>query len=247
MDKHDLRKLVKDRSSRWGSQIFFVDGVNFVHQAQVNNWEIDSFVYVEDKIDTDFKRRVLESTRTRHFPVGLPAYALLTGKNDIQGLGAVVKMKYTKNALLPEAGIVLENIQYAGNLGTIVRTAVGLGIKNIYLAGKTVDPFAPEVIRASMGAIFSVNLVFMDNLVAFSPSYKNIALVLDKQATSLKDFTFKFSPQDNVLLWAGSEGRGLTPQAVKLASDKLFIPISNQVDSLNISEAVAIALYSLLA
>jgi TrmH family RNA methyltransferase len=166
-------------------------------------------------------------------------YEKLAYKGDIQGIGAVVKIKSEKDKILPGRGIVLENTQYAGNLGTIMRTALGFGVKNIYLLGKTVDPFSPEVVRASMGAIFGLNIILIDGLNVLH-SQNNIALTLDKSAKLLKSYILNHK---SYLLWLGHEGRGLTPQAKALCQTKLKIPISGEIDSLNIAEAAAIALY----
>ncbi len=240
MDKHQLIKLSRDRSARWGSGLFWVDGVNFVDQAIKKGWEIDTLVYLADKLDTEFKHSVIHAVpKDNRMLIGHAVYEKLAYKGDIQGIGAVVKMKSHKDVLLPGSGLVLENTQYAGNMGTIMRTALGFGIKNIYLVGKTVDPFAPEVVRASMGAIFGINIILIDNLSILS-NQSNIALSLDTDAQIL---TSNIQHPASFNLWLGHEGRGLTPQAKVMCQTKLRIEISPDIDSLNIAEAVAIALY----
>lgn len=243
MDKHQLIKLSKDRSARWGSNLFWVDGVNFVHQALERGWEIDTLVYLADKLDTEFKHSVIHGVpKDQRMLVSHVVYEKMAYKGDIQGIGAVVKMRSFKDQILSGSGLVLENTQYAGNLGTMMRTALGFGVKNIYLVGKTVDPFAPEAVRASMGAIFSVNIILIDDLNVFS-GLTNIALSLDS-TTSLNTYP---KPHDTYYLWLGHEGRGLTPQAKAMCQTKLKIPISPDIDSLNIAEAAAIALYEFSA
>ncbi|MBI5358330.1 RNA methyltransferase [Candidatus Amesbacteria bacterium] len=244
MDKHQLIKLSKDRSARWGSGLFWVDGVNFVDQAIKKGWEIDTLVYLADKLDTEFKHSVIHAVpKEKRLLVGHAVYEKLAYKGDIQGIGAVVKIKSQKDKLLAGSGLVLENTQYAGNLGTIMRTALGFGVKNIYLVGKTVDPFSPEVVRASMGAIFGMNIVLIDDLNILSYS-NNVALSLDTDSQLLTS-NFQYPPSWN--LWLGHEGRGLTPQAKAMCQTKLKIKISSDIDSLNIAEAVAIALYEFTA
>ena len=239
IDKHNLIKLSRDRSARWGSGLFWVDGVNFVDQAIKKGWEIDTLVYLADKLDTEFKHSVIHSVpKDKRLLIGHVIYEKLAYKGDIQGIGAVVKMKSDKDKILPGNGVVLENTQYAGNLGTIMRTALGFNIKNIYLVGKTVDPFSPEVVRSSMGAIFGVNIVLIDDLSVFSNS-RNIALSLDADASDFRNYKH----DGDFLLWLGHEGRGLTPQAKAVCQTKLKIAISKDIDSLNIAEACAIALY----
>lgn len=246
MDKHQLIKLSRDRSVRWGSGLFWVDGVNFVHQALENAWEVDTLVYLADKLDTEFKHQVIHTVpKDNRMLLGHAVYEKLAYKNDIQGIGAVVKMKYQKNVVLPGKGLVLENTQYAGNMGTMMRSALAFGVNNIYLVGKTVDPFSPEVVRASMGALFGVNIIMFDNtemLNAQCSMLNNIALTLDKSATPLKSYIIDHK---SYLLWLGNEGKGLTRQALEICQTKLRVEISGLVDSLNVSEAAAIAMYAL--
>ncbi len=242
MDKHQLVKLSRDRSVRWGSSLFWVDGVNFVNQALENAWEIDTLVYLADKLDTEFKHKVIHAVpKDNRMLLGHAVYEKLAYKNDIQGIGAVVKMKYQKNVVLPGKGLVLENTQYAGNMGTIMRSALAFGVTNLYLVGKTVDPFSPEVVRASMGAIFGINIILIDDINTLKDQ-NNIALTLDASAVTLNSYT---KTHNTYLLWLGNEGKGLTRQAVELCNTKLKIEISALVDSLNVSEAAAIAMYAL--
>lgn len=242
MDKHQLIKLSRDRSVRWGSGLFWVDGVNFVHQALENTWEVDTLVYLADKLDTEFKHQVIHAVpKDNRMLLGHAVYEKLAYKNDIQGIGAVVKMKYQKNVVLHGKGLVLENTQYAGNMGTMMRSALAFGVNNIYLVGKTVDPFSPEVVRASMGAIFGINIVLIDD-ISLLKDQNNIALTLDKSAKNIKDYLLK---TNSYLLWLGNEGKGLTRQALEICQTKLRVEISGLVDSLNVSEAAAIAMYAL--
>ncbi len=244
MDKHKLIKLSRDRSARWGSGLFWVDGVNFVDQAIKKGWEIDTLVYLADKLDTEFKHSVIHAVpKDNRMLIGHAVYEKLAYKEDIQGVGAVVKMKFLKNQVLPGSGLVLENTQYGGGMGSVMRTALGFGVKNIYLVGKTVDPFAPEVVRASMGAIFGINIIVIDDLNILS-NQSNFALCLDKDSINLKSYSIK---PEQYLLWLGNEGRGLTPQAKLMCQTKLKIDISSDIDSLNVDVAAGVALYEFTA
>ncbi len=242
MDKHQLIKLSRDRSVRWGSGLFWVDGVNFVHQALENAWEVDTLIYLADKLDSEFKHQVVHAVpKDNRMLLAHAVYEKLAYKNDVQGVGAVIKMKYQKNVVLSGKGLVLENTQYGGNMGTMMRSALAFGITNIYLVGKTVDPFSPEVVRASMGTIFGINIILIDDINLLS-NQNNLALTLDKSAQDLRSKILDPRPY---LLWLGNEGRGLTRQALELCQTKLRIEISGLVDSLNVSEAAAIAMYAL--
>ena len=81
IDKHNLIKLSRDRSARWGSGLFWVDGVNFVDQAIKKGWEIDTLVYLADKLDTEFKHSVIHSVpKDKRLLIGHVIYESLPTK-----------------------------------------------------------------------------------------------------------------------------------------------------------------------
>lgn len=242
-----IHKLIEDRDFRYGNSCFWTDGVNFVHQAIENHYEIVKLIYVEEKIDTDFKKKVISLVpKSLHHRMDLQEYSSISSKRDIQGVGAVIKMKHQKNVVLPGLGVVLERPAIPGNVGTIMRTCAAFGVKNLYVIGPFADPYSFESVRASMGAIFHINLITMDSHLNFNDSHTNIATSLHPSATLLPVYELPTTNHE-LLLWFGSESRGLTPQSLQKCQVQLKIPISSQVDSLNLSEAVGIFLYELVA
>ena len=140
--------------------------------------------------------------------------------------------------------LLLVNPSDAGNLGTIMRTAVAFGIKNLAIIPPAVDPYDPKVIRASMGAIFHLNLEIIPNFDSYKNRFQNhhrYAFMLNKNAKTLDDA--KASKQNPFTLVMGNEASGL-PAFYSEECETVFIPQSDEVDSLNLSIATALALYS---
>ncbi len=139
--------------------------------------------------------------------------------------------------------IVLHNPSDYGNVGTILRTALGFGVKNIIFIKPCVDVFNPKVIRASMGAIFSLNIVEYESMQEYlnaNPSIAKYLFMLDGTQTLQ---TLKFAKDDKALIF-GNEARGL-PADFKQYGTPIFIKQSNKIDSLNLAISVAISLYEL--
>ena len=240
-----IHKLIEDRDFRYGNSCFWVDGVNFVHQAIENHYEIVKLIYVEEKID--FKKEVVNSVpKSLHHRMDLQEYSTISSRKDIQGVGAVIRMKHQKNVVLPGLGVVLEHPSIPGNIGTIMRTCAAFGVKNLYVIGPSGDPYSFESVRASMGAIFHINLITMESHLNFDDSHTNIATSLHSSATLLTEYRVP-DTEHQILIWFGSESRGLTPQSLQKCLVQLKIPITSIVDSLNLSEAVCIVLYELVA
>jgi TrmH family RNA methyltransferase len=141
--------------------------------------------------------------------------------------------------------IILVNPSDAGNLGTIIRTAAAFGYKNLCIITPAVDPYDPKVIRASMGAIFHLNIVQFDdfaNYQAQNQDRKLFAFLLDQNATQLDDV--EKPANQNYALVLGNEAAGLPKDfATKTGAESVFIPQSDDVDSLNLSVAAALAMY----
>jgi TrmH family RNA methyltransferase len=168
---------------------------------------------------------------------------------------------------LPQHHIVLDGIQDPGNLGTILRTAAAVGIKNIICLKGTTYPFAPKVLRAAMGAHFHLNIKiglqyneFSDFLIEQS-NYQShniqaYALTLE-DAVSFYDVAQTIekrnrSNHDTHFYWIfGNEGAGVNPQLLTHLENlvhfkKVFIPQSSAVESLNVGIACSVVLYELL-
>src|SRR3989344_343331 len=90
----EIKKLTEDKKYREEASSFFVDGVNFVAQAIENDWVVEQLIYVPEKIGSDFKKKVLALVdEDKRLAVSADLYEALATKKDIQGMGAVVKMK----------------------------------------------------------------------------------------------------------------------------------------------------------
>lgn len=147
------------------------------------------------------------------------------------------KKKFLK--LENENHILLFEPRDKGNLGTIFRTALGLGFKNIALIDSC-DVFDPKTIRASMGSIFKLNIEIFKNFDEYKKTFKNniYSFVLNKDSISLKNVKVK----EPFTLIFGNESHGL--KNINLDNTIcVFIEQSKDIDSLNLPIATSIAMY----
>lgn len=148
--------------------------------------------------------------------------------------------KYDGELHKTENHVVLVNPTDMGNVGAIVRTCLGFGVGNLAMIKPGIDSFDPKVVRASMGAIFSVNIEYFDSFDEYIKKYltrKLYAFMPDAETTldTLK-------PETPFSLIFGSEGEGLSQEFKKLTT-AVSITQSQKVDSLNLAVAVGIGLY----
>ncbi len=136
--------------------------------------------------------------------------------------------------------IVLVNPSDAGNLGTIMRTMLGFNIKNLIIIRPCVDVFNPKVVRASMGAIFSLNIVEYDNIEEYllSNNNKKYFFMLNGKK-ELGKFKNEHKKYDLIF---GNEASGL-PENLIDVDESVVIRHSKNIDSLNLPISVAMAIY----
>ena len=163
-----------------------------------------------------------------------------------QGIMAVVRIKdnslsdmLSGNPLL----ILVENLQDPGNLGTIIRMGEGAGVTGVIMGPNTVDIYNPKTIRSTMGSIFRVPFIYVQDFgEAVSECQKSgvkvYAAHLDGKNTYLGE---DYSTPTAFLI--GNEGNGLTDDITKQADTLIRIPMEGEVESLNAAIACTILTY----
>jgi len=144
--------------------------------------------------------------------------------------------------------VVLEDIVDHSNLGAICRAVVGLGAGGLILSPRCADPLYRRSIRVSMGASLRMAWARAQSWEGLVEAlrvadYTLIALSVSEQSRSLRALASEAPSQVAILL--GSEGPGLSRQALLSADQQLYIPMSSGVESLNIASAAAVAMWAL--
>lgn len=130
------------------------------------------------------------------------------------------------------------------NIGAIFRSAAALGINAVLLTRSSCDPLNRRAIRVSMGTIFLVPWTWLDSYSQLHDlGFKTAAMALTDQSISLDDPILK--QQDKLAFIMGTEGDGLPQQTINDADFTVRIPMSHQVDSLNVAAAAAVAFWEL--
>lgn len=144
--------------------------------------------------------------------------------------------------------VVLEDIVDHTNVGAIFRAVAGLGADAVLITPRCADPLYRRSVRVSMGTVLQVPWTRIPEWIEARDLLHDVgfhisALALAEDAISLK--TFAQNPPEKVALVLGSEGDGLSRQALEAADTVVTIPMLHGVDSLNVASASAVALYAL--
>lgn len=137
--------------------------------------------------------------------------------------------------------LVLDNVQDPGNVGTIIRSAAGAGIKNIILINNCAYPWSTKVLRSTQGSIFSLN-VYINHSNQQLISRINLPFIITElNAEAINLYNFKIP---NPAVWVfGNEGSGVSQQLSLHAKHRVFIPQDKSIESLNVASAAAICMF----
>lgn len=139
--------------------------------------------------------------------------------------------------------VVLEDLQDPGNLGTIVRTGEGAGVTAVLMTKKTVDIYNPKTIRATMGSVYRVPFVYVDDIQDTIKSLHNAGIKTYAAHLKGENYYDSFSFKEGTAFLIGNEGNGLKQSTADLADFYLKIPMEGQVESLNAAIATSLLMY----
>ena len=158
-----------------------------------------------------------------------------------QGLLAIIewpRLKIDNHKRL----LLIDGLKDPGNLGTVIRTAAAVGCGGILLMKGTVDPYNPKVVRATMGAIFRIPLLFFPGTAEaldWVQERKLRLVVAERGGTTF----YQLSLTRDLVLVIGSEAEGVSKALIEAAEAVATVPLSPGVESLNASIASGIILY----
>ncbi len=168
------------------------------------------------------------------------ALARISGKENC--FAAAVFEKFEDEPVPDRPHIVLHNPGDSGNVGTILRTALGLGIEDVVLIRPCVDVFDPKTVRASMGSLFRLRVKVYDRFEEYRKAFPDRALypfMLDA-SVPLREAVREKPPVWTLVF--GNEGRGL-PKEFSSLGQAVRIESNDKVDSLNLAIAAGIGIY----
>jgi RNA methyltransferase, TrmH family len=136
--------------------------------------------------------------------------------------------------------LVLVEPRNMGNLGTIIRTMLGFGFRDFVLVGASADIFDPKVVRSTMGALFRINFKHYDTIQEYMSEYFNHSLYpfMLEGGKDIREVEFK----EPFSIVQGNESRGLD-QSFKDLGQSVYIPHTDDIDSLNLAVATSIGLW----
>ena len=244
-EKVKLARSLSARKNRSARRQFLVEGVRAIEEAERAGM-VPALVFFEPKaVEADSRASALVSqlqARTPRVDTVSPAVLSSIAQTETpQGIVAIYPFPDLPLPASPSLALVLDAVRDPGNLGTILRTAWAAGADAALLAPGSADPYNPKVVRAAMGAHFSLPIRLLPWL-EIAEALQHVPRIYLADARATLNYTeADWAPPRAIIV--GGEAEGASEQAKKLATAALSIPMPGHAESLNAAVASAILLF----
>ena len=242
--------LVQKSKARRDEQVFIIEGMKMLREAPV--LQVDEVFVTEKFVDTASEEDKEILWRYGAETVSEEVLKKMSDTQTPQGVLAVIKQyEYSMDEVLEgynqEADkdaapllLVLENIQDPGNLGTMLRSGEGAGVTGVIMGKGCADIYNPKVIRSTMGSIFRMPFIYVESVPEVVRNLKERGIQTYAAHLKGKKNYDEFDYTGPTAFLIGNEGKGLTDETAKEASEYVLIPMKGEVESMNAATSSAI-------
>lgn len=241
-----IKNIVKLSKSRERQQqgLFIIEGARELSLALKSGYIIESIYFCREMFEKTKYPNVLDSiSQNSIFDVSHEVFSKIAYRENSDGVVALAKPKlHTLNDLKLSHNpfvIILESVEKPGNLGAILRTADAAAVDAVVICDPQTDLYNPNVVRSSVGGLFTVQSAVCTSQEAISwlndNQIKYYAAELEA-AEYYQDIDFA-KPSAIVM---GTEADGLTDIWLNSANKRIKIPMRGEIDSLNVSVSTAV-------
>lgn len=237
-----LTRLNADNRFRKKEKVFVVEGKQENERALQFNFEAKEFFICEEIFGNNFPNGKINW-------VSPAIYEKIAYRGSSEGIVGIYEEKNTDlSEFQPKENtsvIILEGIEKPGNLGAILRSCEAFGIDALIITNSKTDFYNPNVIRSSVGCIFGMNIFSTENkeLLEFLQKH-NFQIFTTLMHENAKNICDKNLAQKSAILF-GTEHSGLS-NFWQEKGENILVPMAGTIDSLNLSNAVAITCYEIL-
>ena len=239
-------KKLKDKKHRDESNEYIIEGVKLIEEAVKENARIKKIIVCEDTTRTyEIPTHImLEIAKYECISVSDKIFNIITQVTNPQGIMAIIEknaqdaqIDYTQDII-----VVLDDVQDPGNLGTILRTVDSIGLNQIIVSKGTADAFNSKVVRSTMGAIFRIKIIEVENLAQAIKEMRKHHFKLMVTSLQTKNSIYDIDFNKKIIV-IGNEANGVSKEIQDMADEKAKIPMLGRTESLNASVAAGVVMY----
>lgn len=253
-EKVKFIKSLNEKKFRQKYNCFYLEGVKVVEEVINSDRAIDIlFIAYSDEILSlvnggERLLKIIEAIEPNDYinvlNISKEVFETLTDTVKTQGVLVVLKAKeYEIEKILKEENdiLLLDKVQDAGNLGTIIRTADAFDIRTIICIEGTVDVYSPKVVRSTMGSILRQKVIYIKEDQVELLKKHNYKLICTSLKANKRLKNIDLSSKKAFIF--GNEANGVSKLVEEKCDELIKIDMSSSAESLNVAISVGIVLY----
>jgi len=239
-----VRSLQADSRARRQEKTFVVEGVRLIEEAITAGWEARLVLHTEDLSERGLA--VLKGYAAQGAPLEQITSQVMRSASDTETPQGILAVLAWRSLPLPaplDFVLIPDTVRDPGNLGAMLRAAASAGVQAAFIPPETVDAFSPKVLRAGMGAHFRLPIrsTKWEEIVALVEPLK-VFLPAAGEGVIYTGADFRVP----LALIVGGEAEGASPQAQRLATRRVHIPMPGGGESLNAAVATGVLLFEVV-
>ena len=242
----EILVLQEKSKARKKSGLFIIEGRREITLALKGNYELIKILFCEEIINED-KVSNLNKGSSQLIKISAEVYQKIAHRGSTEGILAIAKAKNLdlKSLVIANATpliLVAEAPEKPGNIGALLRTADAANLDAVLIANPKTDLYNPNIIRASIGCVFTNNIAMGSNeeILELLQS-KNIKIFAAALGTSKPYDQVDYTSGTAIVV--GTEATGLSDSWLNAALERVMIPMQGQIDSLNVSVSAAVIIF----
>jgi TrmH family RNA methyltransferase len=244
-----IRKLVREKKTRDDEGVFVLEGEKpireLLHEPAGNIRTVVMTPRFLQRAGQDFLKAVTQLPASAYL-CQEPLFTRLSDVKTSQGLLAVIeKPRWDQAAIFarrPLFGLYGERLQDPTNVGSLIRSALALGVDAVWLSSDSADPFSPKVARATVGTVLKLPIFAATDAAVFTRQ-RCAVLAAEPAGRKSRDLRTIHTLPPRVVVALGNESQGLSQGTLESAALRFHITIDPNVESLNVAAAAAICLF----
>lgn len=246
--KHIVR--LRDRRERDKTNKFLIEGYRELLRAHETGKKIEElYICTELFLGTNEQQLIdsIATNRAQVFTCSEKVFRRISYRDRPDGLIAIAPQQHLtlKELNTPSFLVVAESIEKPGNLGTILRSCDAAGVDAVIVCDPTTDIHNPNVVRASIGTLFTVPVIEASGEEMIDWLKKHNISIVAATPHAQSEFT-QTDMKGPVAIVVGTEQYGLSELWMKNADIQVRIPMHGVADSLNVASATTLLLYEVL-
>lgn len=238
-----LRALLTEARKQRASGQAVLEGPHLLAAALDHGLSPDLIVLSEGvRTDAEVMELLARAGKLETFCLPDPLFRSLSELAAPVGILARIDIPVETERMPTGDCLLLDAVQDAGNVGTLLRTAAAADVRDVLLGPGCAGAWTPRVLRAAQGAHFGLRIREQADLAGFLKHYSgNLVATVARDGASL----YALDLRQPVAWLFGNEGAGLAPELVELAKQRATIPLEPGSESLNVAAAAAICLFEM--